>query len=167
MKHLIKKILKESVDNRIVDLLIKLKLTNYGKIEEFLKETGYNEDEIEEIYSIYFETISGLELNPTNWMDFYFSPDQLEVVNDDYDIYYKDSIFFRKNGKVVMEQDDEEKQFWFDYDEIWSFFELYYGMEYDDTFSFLNKWLRKTFNLKGYVGIRKAQIPPIWKRLST
>jgi len=83
MKHLIKKILKESVDNRIVDLLIKLKLTNYGKIEEFLKETGYNEDEIEEIYSIYFETISGLELNPTNWMDFYFSPDQLEVVNDD------------------------------------------------------------------------------------
>lgn len=166
MKKLIRTILKETIDNRIVDVLIKLKLTNVKEIKEFLEESGYDVDEIEEIYSNYFETISGLKLTPSNWMNFYFSPDKLEVVKDEYDEEYKDSIFFRKNGKVVMEQDDQEKQFWFDYDEIWSFFELYYGMEYDHIYNILGSWLKDTLKLNRYNPIRKAQIPPIWKRLS-
>jgi len=166
MKKLIKKILKESVDNRIINLINKLKLTNINDIMKFLEEAGYSNDEMIEIYSNYFESISGLEVSPKNWMDFYFSPDKLEVVKDEYDEEYKDSIFFRKNGKVVMEQDDQEKQFWFDYDEIWSFFELYYGMEYDHIYNILGSWLKDTLKLNRYNPIRKAQIPPIWKRLS-
>ena len=145
MKKLIRTILKETIDNRIVDVLIKMKLTNYGKIKEFLKETGYDEDEVKEIYSIYFESISNLEFNPSNWMNFYFSPDQLEVVTSK---KYPNSVFFRKNGKVVMEK--EYKDFWFDYDEIWSFFKSFLGMEHQQIQEFLSYWLEETLKIKGY-----------------
>lgn len=147
MKKLIRTILKETIDNRIVDVLIKMNLTNYGKIEEFLKETGYNEDEIEEIYYTYFKTISGLKLTPSNWMNFYFSPDQLETFKR---VDRPDSIFFKKNGKVVIEHDPKWKDFVFDYDHIWEFFELFYGMEDEEIVDVIRKWVDKTFKLRVY-----------------
>ena len=38
-----------------------------------------------------------------SWINQNFNPDQLEVVTSE---KYPESVFFRKNGKVVMEQDD-------------------------------------------------------------
>ena len=53
MKNLIRKILNESVDNRIVDVLIKMKLNDFEDIGHFLFEIGYEEDEIIEITNLW------------------------------------------------------------------------------------------------------------------
>ena len=65
MKNLIRDILKESVDNRIVNILIKRKLPTIHSVINFLIEIGYTYNESKEIYVEYFKTISGLKLTPT------------------------------------------------------------------------------------------------------
>ena len=82
-----------------------------------------------------------------SWMNKNFSPDQLEIVTSE---KYPNSVFFRKDGKVVMEQDKEYKDFWVDYHEIWSFFESFFGMEYQQIQEVLRYWLEENFKLKGY-----------------
>jgi len=82
-----------------------------------------------------------------SWMNKNFSPDQLEIVTSE---KYPNSVFFRKDGKVVMEQDKEYKDFWVDYHEIWSFFESFFGMEYEQIQEVLRYWLEENFKLKGY-----------------
>ena len=84
------------------------------------------------------------------WMNKNFSPDQLEVVTSE---KYPGSIFFRKDGFVVMEQDKKYKDFWFDYDVIWSFFESVFGMEYEQVQEVLSYWLDDTFKLKGFTAL--------------
>ena len=82
-----------------------------------------------------------------SWMNQNFSPDQLEIFESE---KYPNSVFFRKNGKVVMQQGKESKYFWFDYDEIWSFFKSFFGMEYHQIQEVLNYWLEDTLKLEGY-----------------
>ena len=82
-----------------------------------------------------------------SWMNKNFSPDQLEIVTSE---KYPNSVFFRKDGKVVMEQDKKSKVFWFSYDDIWSFFESFFGMEYQQIQEVLRYWLEENFKLKGY-----------------
>lgn len=150
------RIMKESVDNRIIDVLVKLKLTNYNEIYDFLHETGYDRNEIKEIYSIYFESVSGLELTPFNWMDYYFNPDQLEEIEPDYDDMGDDmdddmenelldnvSTKYEKNGIIVMEDDFTNTSFWFDWKNIWSPLENIFDLDYDDVHKVLRKWLTK------------------------
>jgi hypothetical protein len=81
------------------------------------------------------------------WMSQNFSPDQLEVIKHP---DYPNSIFYRKNGKVVMEQDKENEHFFFDYDNIWSFFESFFGMKYQEIQEVLRHWLDEDFKLGGY-----------------
>ena len=75
----------------------------------------------------YIITENKLESAALSWMNKNFNPDQLEIVTSE---KYPDSIFFKKNGVVVMEQDKINQDFYFDYDNIWSFFESFFGMEY-------------------------------------
>jgi len=84
------------------------------------------------------------------WMNKNFSPDQLEIVKSE---KYPNSIFFKKNGEVVMEQDKKNKDFLFDYDKIWSFFESFFSMEYEQIEEVLSYWLEETLKLKGYTPI--------------
>lgn len=65
MKNLIRKILNESVDNRIVDVLIKMKLNDFEDIGHFLFEIGYEEDEIIEIYRQWIKELYGFD-----WVDY-------------------------------------------------------------------------------------------------
>jgi len=81
------------------------------------------------------------------WMNKNFSPDQLDVVTSE---RYPNSIFYRKNGKVVMEQDKKNKRFYFDYDEIYSFFKSFFGMQSQEIRDILSYWLEETLNLRGY-----------------
>ena len=83
----------------------------------------------------------------SSWMNKNFSPDQLEIVKSK---KYPNSIFFKKNGVVVMEQNKKNKRFWFDYDDIWSFFESFFGMEYEQIEEVLSYWLEETLKLEGY-----------------
>ena len=88
-----------------------------------------------------------------DWMNKNFSPDQLEVVK-----YpdYPNSIFYKKNGIVVMEQDKKNQRFWFSNSQIWSFFESFFSMEYKEIQVVLKIWLEETFKLKGYTPVGKC-----------
>jgi len=94
-----------------------------------------------------------------------FGLDQLEIVESE---KYPDSIFYKKNGKVVMEQDKKNKNFRFDYDNIWSFFESFFGVEYEQIQEVLSYWLEETLKLKDYtpdmqmLSVGKGS----WKRFS-
>jgi hypothetical protein len=156
MKKLIKKILKESFDDRIIDVLIKLKLTNTKEIEDFLKEAGYDSKEIDEIYNSYFKTISGMDLTPSNWMNFYFNPDQLDIIdNDVVPVIDMDSIYYSKDGKIVMEYHPPNNGFWFDKSSIWSPIQIIFDLDSHDTRSHLDGWL------KNYMGIENSKINPL------
>ena len=95
----------------------------------------------------------------SSWMNKNFSPDQLEIVKSK---KYPNSIFFKKNGVVVMEQNKKNKRFWFDYDDIWSFFESFFGMEYEQIEEVLSYWLEETLKLEGYTPI-KSYHSNFWK----
>jgi hypothetical protein len=82
-----------------------------------------------------------------SWMNKNFSPDQLEIVESE---DYPDSIFYKKDGKVVMEQGNKNKYFYFDYNDIWSFFESFFGMKYEQVQEVLRYWLEETLKLEGY-----------------
>ena len=82
-----------------------------------------------------------------NLLDYLNNFKDLEVVESE---KYPNSIFYKKNGVVVMELNKKTKICWFDYDNIWSFFDIVFDMEYQEIQGFLNKWLEDTFNLKGY-----------------
>jgi hypothetical protein len=92
-------------------------------------------------------TESKLNKVALKWMNLNFSPDQLEVIEHP---DYPNSIFYRKNGKVVMEQNKKNERFWFSYEDIWSFFESFFGMEHQEIQEVLRYWLEDTFKLGGY-----------------
>ena len=92
-------------------------------------------------------TENKLEKVASSWMNKNFSPDQLEIVTLE---RYPNSVFFRKNGKVVMRQDKKTKRFWFDYDDIWSFFESVFSMEYQQIQDVMRYWLKETLKLEDY-----------------
>jgi hypothetical protein len=94
-----------------------------------------------------------------------FGLDQLEIVESE---KYPDSIFYKKNGKVVMEQDKKNKNCRFDYDNIWSFFESFFGVEYEQIQEVLSYWLEETLKLKDYTPVRilSLSLNPSWRRLS-
>jgi hypothetical protein len=86
-----------------------------------------------------------------SWMNKNFSPDQLEIAKFK---EYPNSIFFKKDGVVVMEQDKKYKDFYFDYNDIWSFFESFFGMKYEQVQEVLSYWIDDTFKLKGFTAYR-------------
>jgi|LakMenEpi03Aug12_release.lakeMendotaPanAssembly.Ray.scaffolds.fasta_scaffold1484383_2 hypothetical protein len=98
------------------------------------------------------------------FMNSLFSPDQLEIVMSE---KYPNLIFYKKNGVVVMEQDKISKNFYFDYDEIWSIFESLFGMKFEQIQDVIRYWLEETLKLKGYTPeISQQQLNIRWKRLS-
>ena len=48
--------------------------------------------------------------------------------------------------------------FWFDYDEIWSFFESFFGMEYQQIREVLSYWLEETLKLEGYTPLERLGV---------
>ena len=100
-----------------------------------------------------------------SWMNQNFGSEQLEIVTSK---KYPGSVFFKKNGKVVMEQDKENRYFWFSHKEIWSFFESFFGMEDEQIREVLGYWLEETLKLKGYTPafVFLKSILLGWKRLS-
>ena len=94
----------------------------------------------------YIITESKLQDVALKWMDKNFHPDKLEIVKSE---KYPDSIFFRKDGIIVMVQ-NLNKFFWFHYDEIWSFFKKFFNMNYTEIQALLRFWLENTFKLDGH-----------------
>ena len=147
MKNLIRDILKESVNNKIVNILIKRKLPTFHSVINFLTEIGYTYNESKEIYVEYFKTISGLKLTPINWMNFYFSPDQLQLI--DLNVYAwldRDSIYYSKNDLIVMEYFESGKAFWFDFSQIWLPINDIFSLSNLEIEAQLKLWLKSDFD---------------------
>ena len=107
----------------------------------------------------YIITESKLQEVALSWMNKNFHPDNLEVFNNE---KYPNSIFYRKDEKVIMTQDLKNKCFWFDYSEIWSIFEKFFNMEYREIQRLLNVWLEETFKLDGYTPQLHSIRPKFW-----
>ncbi len=110
---------------------VKMMVEKLG-LQESIKMLGGNTNIIKHAY----------ENNPLEFMDNFKDLETIIKPSKPYIIYYK------KNGKTLMVQDDERKEFWFDYTEIWYFFKMIFHMEYKEIQRILNKWLGE--NLKGY-----------------
>ena len=90
--------------------------------------------------------------------------DQFEIVEHP---DYPNSIFFKRNGRVIMEQDKENKYFWFDYDEIWEYFRDIFGFGNNQTRIIFKHWLEETLKLEDYKPIIKQHSIRLgWRRLS-
>ena len=100
-----------------------------------------------------------------NWMNKNFSPDQLETVEHP---DYPNKIFYRKDGKVVMELDKKNEHFWFDNNEFWKFFRFIFSMEYEEIQGLLKIWLEESFKLRGYTPLLAVNTlnSNRWKSLS-
>jgi hypothetical protein len=99
-----------------------------------------------------------------SWMNKNFSPDNLEIVKSE---EYPNTIFYRKDGKVVMEQDKENKYFYFDDNDIWLFFKSFFDMKYEQIQEVLRYWLEETLKLEGYTPeLFYGANAHNWKRLS-
>jgi hypothetical protein len=65
---------------------------------------------------------------------------------------YPNSIFFkrRSDGKIIAEIDKKDKYFWLHYGEIWSYFQKYFDLQYDEIEEITSNWLGETFKLREY-----------------
>ena len=99
-----------------------------------------------------------------SWINQNFNPDQLEVVTSE---KYPESVFFRKNGKVVMQQNKKYGYFYFDYDEVWLFFKLFLGMEDEQIREVLSYWLEETLKLEDYIPkMKERHMVWLWSIIS-
>ena len=82
-----------------------------------------------------------------DWLNDMFS--DVEMMNGYYYVKNKNDqiVLFKKK---LAYQDDKNKEFWFDYDTIWSFLESMFSLEYEELKAITKDWLGETLNLKGY-----------------
>lgn len=68
---------------------------------------------------------------------------------------YPDSVFYKQNGEVLFELNQYENTLYFyvNYGKIWSVFYKRFGLNYDDTKSFIKKEVESTLKLKGVTPI--------------
>lgn len=86
-------------------------------------------------------------LNIKSPMDFLHLFDDLKQVQSK---EYKDWILFRyKKGYNFMVYDKKYKDVYIDYDEIWSFFEFNFGLNYQEIQSLTEEWLDEVYKLRG------------------
>jgi hypothetical protein len=148
MENLIRRVLKEEINDKMINLLKRrFDVSQYNEIHEFLYELGYSHKEIVNTYSIFFKLETNLEFNPLNWMTYTYNADNLETIMNPNE---PNIIYYRKNGKAIMEQNNLTKDFWFDYTEIWSFFGYIFELRSPEIQDILKIWLEETLNLSGY-----------------
>ena len=71
----------------------------------------------------------------------------LETVINDGKVYYID-----KDRKRLFyhSQNNKYGNIWIDYDRIWSFFEEFFLMKYEEIQGILKDWLEEVYNLRGF-----------------
>ena len=64
---------------------------------------------------------------------------------------YPNSVFYKQNGEVIFEfqKTETELRFWVDYCKIWSVFNGRFGLNYNETQSFIKTVAEDTLNLRG------------------
>ncbi len=65
------------------------------------------------------------------------------------EIKYSDRVFLFKNEKLLFRYDFKTGIIWFNYDLLWSSFELKYGMGYEEIQYFIKSMMEEHFKCKG------------------
>ena len=61
---------------------------------------------------------------------------------------YSNYIFYMKNGQVIFEYNKKNGYVYVNYDEIWSFFEKFFGMEYQQIQDITKEWVEEHYKLR-------------------
>ena len=60
---------------------------------------------------------------------------------------YPDYIFHMKNGKCILQHNKENGRVYVSYSEIWSFFESYFGMNFQQIQDLTKQWVEEQYKL--------------------
>ena len=61
---------------------------------------------------------------------------------------YSDYIFYMKNGNVIFDYNKKNDVVYINYDEVWSFFETFFGMEYQQIRDITKAWVEEHYKLR-------------------
>jgi len=114
-----------------------------NKLEKVLKQSGTKKT---------IELLGGWEnfckvFNIESPMDFLHLFDDLEEVQSEKKEYL--TLFRYKKGHNLMGYDRKSKEVYIDYDEIWSFLEDKFELNYSEIQELTKKWLGEVYNLRG------------------
>ena len=60
---------------------------------------------------------------------------------------YRNSIFYRKGDDIIFEYDKRDGIVYISYDDIWSFLESMFGMEWEQIQDLAKEWVEERYNL--------------------
>ena len=90
----------------------------------------------------YVITESRLERLAINWLnDNYGDLEPYEIEEE------PDYIFYKKGNRVIFEYNKNSGAIYVDYDEIWTIFEAYFTMEYEQIQHIIKMWVEEQYNL--------------------
>lgn len=82
-----------------------------------------------------------------NWLDTEYNPKNLDVYKNK---RLPGSLFYVKNGKLVYQVDKQNRNFLFDYNEIYEFLKSFLSLKTDDILDIMDYWFEKNFNEKEF-----------------
>jgi len=88
-------------------------------------------------------TESKLEKAAINWLNKNYG--DLEPYDN---IKYPNYILYKKGDEVIFEYNKKSGSVYVNYDEIWSFFKSFFGMEYLQIQDITKRWVEEHYNLK-------------------
>lgn len=153
MKYLIKKILTEDREiDILLNLMFKTKINPlfYFDIQEkLIDDYGYHWDDVDKIieaHQKYFEMVYNMDFTPYNFLTAFFShmTENKEYLSSDHKIYYE------KHGISYFIKDEENKMFYFDFENVWNRLHEFFSLSVDEIKKITKKWVNKELGLKGY-----------------
>jgi hypothetical protein len=141
MKRIIK--LTESDITRIVKRVIKEeKLSKQDVLKKHVLKNGWKEvaDRIGGFDNLYKHAFNN------DYNEFLKLYSKLEVVQSEEEPNWM--LYRFEKGKNIMIYDKKNEYFYINHDVIWSFFELGIGLEYDEIWKIMKKWLDEVYNLR-------------------
>jgi hypothetical protein len=90
----------------------------------------------------YIITESRLEKLAINWLNNNYG--DLEPYETEEE---PDYIFYKKGNRVIFEYNKNSGAIYVDYDEIWTIFEAYFTMEYEQIQHIIKMWVEGQYNL--------------------
>ena len=61
---------------------------------------------------------------------------------------YPDYIFYRQGNEIIFDYNKKNGNVYVNYDEIWSFFESFFGMNYQQIQDLTKVWVEERYNLR-------------------
>jgi hypothetical protein len=125
-------------------------------IKQILKEESLKQDLKQSVKDYGWESTAKLIGKPKDLARLAFNNDPMEYLNlfNDLNVSHYDRIpewtlFFYDKKNNIFIYDNLDKVVHFKYDIIWEFLQYGFELEYSDTQSYCEKWLKEAYNIKG------------------